>query len=111
MLQNEADAYRKIRLRAEDVQGRNVLTNFWVSYCSHIDCLPSPSLPEHRHWQQWRRQQQQGGSTAPVHMLRNSAGGSRALLLEAHNGAAQMLLCQKQRQPQCQGCSSGLQEP
>lgn len=29
--QNEADAYRKIRLRAEDVQGRNVLTNFWVS--------------------------------------------------------------------------------
>ncbi len=30
-LQNEADAYRKIRLRAEDVQGRNVLTNFWVS--------------------------------------------------------------------------------
>jgi small subunit ribosomal protein S3Ae len=26
---NEADAYRKIRLRAEDVQGRNVLTNFW----------------------------------------------------------------------------------
>ena len=30
-LQNEADAYRKIRLRAEDVQGRKVLTNFWVS--------------------------------------------------------------------------------
>ena len=30
--QNEADAYRKIRLRCEDVQGRNVLTNFWVSY-------------------------------------------------------------------------------
>ena len=29
-VQNEADAYRKIRLRAEDVQGRNVLTNFWV---------------------------------------------------------------------------------
>jgi len=26
---NEADAYRKIRLRVEDVQGRNVLTNFW----------------------------------------------------------------------------------
>jgi len=26
---NEADAYRKIRLRCEDVQGRNVLTNFW----------------------------------------------------------------------------------
>ena len=32
--QNEADAYRKIRLRAEDVQGRNVLTNFWVSTAS-----------------------------------------------------------------------------
>jgi ribosomal protein S3AE len=30
-LQNEADAYRKIRLRVEDVQGRNCLTNFWVS--------------------------------------------------------------------------------
>ncbi|KQJ92863.1 40S ribosomal protein S3a [Brachypodium distachyon] len=29
-LQNDEDqAYRKIRLRAEDVQGRNVLTNFW----------------------------------------------------------------------------------
>jgi ribosomal protein S3AE len=30
-LQNDEDqAHRKIRLRAEDVQGRNVLTNFWV---------------------------------------------------------------------------------
>uniref|UniRef100_A0A453IQJ7 40S ribosomal protein S3a n=1 Tax=Aegilops tauschii subsp. strangulata TaxID=200361 RepID=A0A453IQJ7_AEGTS len=29
-LQNDEDqAYRKIRLRAEDVQGMNVLTNFW----------------------------------------------------------------------------------
>ncbi|KAD3641487.1 hypothetical protein E3N88_30711 [Mikania micrantha] len=29
-LQNDEDhAYRKIRLRAEDVQGKNVLTNFW----------------------------------------------------------------------------------
>ncbi|KAL3591362.1 hypothetical protein D5086_010002 [Populus alba] len=29
-LQNDEDhAFRKIRLRAEDVQGRNVLTNFW----------------------------------------------------------------------------------
>lgn len=26
---NEEDAFRKIRLRAEDVQGKNVLTNFW----------------------------------------------------------------------------------
>ncbi|KAG5219288.1 40S ribosomal protein [Salix suchowensis] len=26
---DEDNAYRKIRLRAEDVQGRNVLTNFW----------------------------------------------------------------------------------
>merc|ERR1711971_1295772 len=26
---NEDDAYRKMRLRVEDVQGRNVLTNFW----------------------------------------------------------------------------------
>lgn len=31
ILQNEADSYRKVRLRVEDVQGRNVLTNFWVS--------------------------------------------------------------------------------
>lgn len=31
-LQGDEDhAYRKIRLRAEDVQGKNVLTNFWVS--------------------------------------------------------------------------------
>jgi hypothetical protein len=29
--QNEEDAYRKMRLRVEDVQGRNCLTNFWVS--------------------------------------------------------------------------------
>ena len=30
-LQKDEDhAYRKIRLREEDVQGRNVLTNFWV---------------------------------------------------------------------------------
>ena len=27
---DEDQAYRKIRLHAEDVQGRNVLTNFWV---------------------------------------------------------------------------------
>jgi len=27
--QNESDAYRKMRLRVEDVQGRNCLTNFW----------------------------------------------------------------------------------
>ena len=26
---NEADCYRKMRLRVEDVQGRNCLTNFW----------------------------------------------------------------------------------
>lgn len=30
-LQNDEDqAFRKIKLRAEDVQGKNVLTNFWV---------------------------------------------------------------------------------
>lgn len=30
-LQNDEDQhYRKIRLRAEDIQGKNVLTNFWV---------------------------------------------------------------------------------
>lgn len=35
-LQNDEDhAYRKIRLRAEDVQGKNVLTNFWVRYYSY----------------------------------------------------------------------------
>lgn len=28
---DEDQAYRKIKLRAEDVQGKNVLTNFWVS--------------------------------------------------------------------------------
>ncbi len=31
-MQNEEDAYRKIRLRVEDVQGRNCLTNFWVRF-------------------------------------------------------------------------------
>jgi len=30
-LQGDEDhSFRKIRLRAEDVQGKNVLTNFWV---------------------------------------------------------------------------------
>jgi len=28
--QDEDQAFRKIKLRAEDVQGKNVLTNFWV---------------------------------------------------------------------------------
>lgn len=33
-LQKDEDhAYRKIRLRAEDVQGKDVLTNFWVQHC------------------------------------------------------------------------------
>ena len=36
-LQNESDAYRKMRLRVEDVQGRNCLTNFWVSAAGR-DC-------------------------------------------------------------------------
>lgn len=27
---DEDQAYRKMKLRAEDVQGRHVLTNFWV---------------------------------------------------------------------------------
>ncbi|RWW10783.1 hypothetical protein GW17_00025662 [Ensete ventricosum] len=37
-LQNDEDqAHRKIRLRAEDVQGKNVLTNFWV--CA-LCCCP-----------------------------------------------------------------------
>lgn len=29
---DEDQAYRKIRLRVEDVQGKNVLTNFWVCF-------------------------------------------------------------------------------
>lgn len=45
-MQNEADAYRKIRLRAEDVQGRNVLTNFWVSTAPTPDkCFIRTPLP------------------------------------------------------------------
>ena len=31
LLQNESDAFRKMRLRVEEVQGKNCLTNFWVS--------------------------------------------------------------------------------
>lgn len=39
-LQKDEDhAYRKIRLRAEDVQGRNVLTNFWVSSYMWIEVV------------------------------------------------------------------------
>lgn len=39
-MQNEADAYRKVRLRVEDVQGKNCLTNFWVSSCAVFSKLP-----------------------------------------------------------------------
>ena len=36
VLQNEADAYRKMLLRVEEVQGKFCLTNFWVSCNAHI---------------------------------------------------------------------------
>ncbi|KAK1653144.1 hypothetical protein QYE76_070949 [Lolium multiflorum] len=37
-LNNDEDqAYRKIRLRAEDVQGMNVLRNFWVLFERVVD--------------------------------------------------------------------------
>lgn len=36
MMQNESDAYRKIRLRVEDVQGKNCLTNFWVCHTNNL---------------------------------------------------------------------------
>ena len=39
-MQNEADAYRKVRLRVEDVQGKNCLTNFWVCSHSTFSCVP-----------------------------------------------------------------------
>lgn len=32
--QDEDQAFRKIKLRAEDVQGKNILTNFWVTFFS-----------------------------------------------------------------------------
>ena len=41
VLQNESDAYRKIRLRVEDVQGKNCLTNFWVCYSARGICCAS----------------------------------------------------------------------
>lgn len=37
-LQNEADAFRKVRLRVEDVQGKNCLTNFWVCSSYRPQC-------------------------------------------------------------------------
>jgi ribosomal protein S3AE len=42
--QNEEDAYRKMRLRVEDVQGRNCLTNFWVSGCEAAHTAHRPQL-------------------------------------------------------------------
>ncbi|RWW65064.1 hypothetical protein BHE74_00027655 [Ensete ventricosum] len=36
---DEDQAHRKIRLRAEDVQGKNVLTNFWVCACIPLNNL------------------------------------------------------------------------
>ena len=41
VLQNEADAYRKMLLRVEEVQGKFCLTNFWVRIPSLVPaCLP-----------------------------------------------------------------------
>ncbi|XP_026378238.1 40S ribosomal protein S3a-like [Papaver somniferum] len=37
-LQNDEDqSYIKMRLRVEDVQGKNVLTNFWTLIEAHVD--------------------------------------------------------------------------
>ncbi|KAK1399818.1 hypothetical protein POM88_009681 [Heracleum sosnowskyi] len=40
---DEDQAYRKIRLRAEDVQGKNVLTNFWTLIEAHVDVKTTDS--------------------------------------------------------------------
>ena len=40
-MQNEADAFRKVRLRVEDVQGKNCLTNFWVCVLVSVAFAPS----------------------------------------------------------------------
>lgn len=46
---DEDQAFRKIRLRAEDVQGKNVLTNFWVimtAYCVFLCCMWCPAFAD-----------------------------------------------------------------
>jgi hypothetical protein len=50
--QDEDQAFRKIKLRAEDVQGKNVLTNFWVSVsrpCVFVRFGLCISV-QYRHW-------------------------------------------------------------
>jgi small subunit ribosomal protein S3Ae len=43
--QDEDQAFRKIKLRAEDVQGKNVLTNFWVSALGFCRLLETVFYP------------------------------------------------------------------
>lgn len=50
MMQNESDAYRKIRLRVEDVQGKNCLTNFWVCQTAHA--VPTTRMQVHQKQEQ-----------------------------------------------------------
>ena len=48
MLQNEADAYRKMLLRVEEVQGKFCLTNFWVS-CNAQQLPPQSHMARAHH--------------------------------------------------------------
>ena len=66
LLQNEADAYRNIKLRVEDVQGRNCLTQFHVSGPSRQPWSPLG--------QPWSRLGQHGSSRSKS----RSRGGSGA---------------------------------
>ena len=50
VVQNEADAYRKMQLRCEEVQGKFCLTNFWVSFRSSPHCCAFPA--RQMRWQQ-----------------------------------------------------------
>lgn len=52
-VQNETDAHRKIRLRVEDVQGRNCLTNFWVRVPESLGPIAKSENSEKWDFEEW----------------------------------------------------------
>lgn len=77
--QNEEDAYRKMRLRVEDVQGRNCLTNFWVSTASQqSDCQPTLQLACCAVWDGGNNLPEPPSGAQPDHSLQLTAQHQRA---------------------------------
>jgi hypothetical protein len=77
LVQNEEDAYRKMRLRVEDVQGRNCLTNFWVSQLTSTNSKDTTQQQQQHLSSRSRRPQQSqhrvGGLPGTAHTSNRNA--------------------------------------